>query len=89
MYKKTLERCAAIWEKETFEETMKIFEPSDDYVNPNTRNQLSDDDREVEKFKMLVFFLNLVKYSVTFCEGIYLSSKNFVVKWPFSFLIFE
>ena len=51
-----MERCAAIWEKETFEETMKIFEPSDDYVNPNTRNQLSDDDREVEKFKMLVFF---------------------------------
>ena len=55
LYKKTLE-IAATWENETLEETMKIFDPSDDYVNLNTRNQLSDDDREVEKFKMLVFF---------------------------------
>ena len=41
---------------ELIEDSMKVFEPSEEYLDESTRNQMSGSDKKVEDFKKFVCF---------------------------------
>ena len=45
-------------EEECLEADLKIFEPSDAYLDQSTRDELTEEDLEVEKFKQFVYVLS-------------------------------